>query len=110
MNISKANEADAKAILNQAEAALKAGELSLIEFRKQEIIANTVLLCEKVNTEKSLQGKYAAETNYYVESANTQAQLGNYYFFQAWISDIEAHWQQVVKSESNAESCCFHES
>lgn len=96
LNISKANEAEAKAILNQAEAALKAGELSLIEYRRQEIIANTALLYEKKNTEKALQ-------NYHNEAAGAQAQLGNYYYYQAKVSEIEARWNDLVKSEGNAE-------
>ena len=96
LNISKAKEAEAKAILNQAEAALKAGELSLIEYRRQEIIANTALLLEKKNTEKALQ-------NYHNEAAATQAQLGNYYYYEAAVAEIEARWNSIVKSEGNAE-------
>lgn len=96
LHISQAKEAEARAILDQAEAAYKAGELSLIEFRKQEIVANTALLSEKRNTEVKQQA-------YLTEATGTQAQLGNYYYYMAAIADVQSKWDAIVKSEANAE-------
>lgn len=94
LNIANANKAEAEQILAEAEAAYKAGQLSLIQYEKQRIVAETALLKEKKNTER-------AQQNLFKEQTATQSQLGDVYYYEAAINKAEAYWQELCSSEPN---------